>query len=147
MKTSVLKKNSQLFKSLGHAKRLEIVSLLQGHSLTVNQIVQMTLLRQATASQHLMFLKDQGLVCAEKIGKEIYYSLCPGPFATLASFTKILTRVTPADDSEPTVIDPICHMHLTPSTSPYTKEYDGVRQYFCGRGCLKEFNILHKGAL
>ncbi|PIR98753.1 transcriptional regulator, partial [Candidatus Collierbacteria bacterium CG10_big_fil_rev_8_21_14_0_10_44_9] len=53
MKASVLHITARYFKSLGHAKRLEIITILQGHSLTVNQIAQMTGLRQATVSQHL----------------------------------------------------------------------------------------------
>lgn len=147
MKTSLLKQNATYFKALGHAKRLEIISLLQGHQLTVSQIVQMTALRQATVSQHLMLLKDLELVCTQKIGKEIYYSLCIKSFVELSNFSKTLTRLTPVEDAEPTVIDPICRMHLTPSVASYTSEYDGVRHYFCGKGCLKEFNLNHKGVL
>lgn len=147
MKTSILKRNSAYFKALGHAKRLEIISLLQGHQLTVNQIAQMTALRQAAVSQHLILLKSARLVATKKIGKEIYYSLITQPFADLTVFTKTLTRLNPVDDAEPTVIDPVCHMHLTPSAASYTTEYDGVRHYFCGKGCLKEFNGSHKGAL
>lgn len=147
MKASELKKNSNLFKALGHAKRLEIITLLQGHQLTVNQIVQMTALRQSTVSQHLMLLKETDLVVATKTGKEIYYSLSSRPYIDLLTFTNNLTRSKPIEDTEPTVIDPICHMHLTPSTSDYIKEYDGVRHYFCGKGCLKEFSTIHKGAI
>jgi len=140
MKSIIIKQNATFYKALGHAKRLEIIYLLQGHQLTVGQIIQMTALRQATVSQHLIILKELGLVCTEKIGKEIYYSLCIKSFTNLAEFTKNLSRLTPTGDSEPTVIDPICHMSLTPSTASYTAEYDGVRHYFCGKGCLKEFN-------
>jgi YHS domain-containing protein len=50
------------------------------------------------------------------------------------------------EDSEPSVIDPICHMTLTPSTARFDQMYDGVKHYFCGKGCLKEFRNLHKGA-
>lgn len=146
MKAKVLNYNSHLYKVLGHSKRLEIVTLLQGHSLTVNQIVQMTALRQAAASQHLGMLKEAGLVVTQKIGKEIYYSLSQISFLELASFTKLLSRTAPVENSEPTVIDPICHMHLTPTVASYTTEYDGVRHYFCGKGCLNEFKHTHKGA-
>ncbi|KKU46760.1 MAG: Transcriptional regulator, ArsR family [Microgenomates group bacterium GW2011_GWC2_46_7] len=147
MKATVLQTTAKHFKALGHGKRLEIIFLLQGHQLTVNQIVQMTALRQATVSQHLMLLKDLELVVSEKIGKEIYYSLLLSSFQNIANLAKTLTRLTPIENTEPTVVDPICHMHLTPSTSDYTQEYDGVRHYFCGRGCLKEFSHLHKGAI
>jgi YHS domain-containing protein len=121
--------------------------LLQGHSLTVGQIAQMTALRQATVSQHLMTLKDQGLVACSQSGKEIYYTLSSGSIVGLATLTKSLTRVTPVEDAEPTVVDPICRMHLTPNSALHTTDYDGVRHYFCGKGCLKEFNISRRGSL
>jgi DNA-binding transcriptional ArsR family regulator len=147
MKASVLRTTAIHFKALGHLKRLEITTLLQGHSLTVNQIAQMTGLRQATVSQHLIILKDLGLVCTEKMGKEMYYTLCTQPIIDLSNFVKHLTRRAPVENAEPTVTDPICHMSLTPHTASFTAEYDGVRHYFCGKGCLKEFNISHRRAV
>lgn len=147
MKTSLLKSNSDIFKVIGHVKRLEIICLLQGHSLTVNHIVQMTGLRQAMVSQLLITLKKSKLVSKEKIGKEIYYSLNKDIIETASDFLYGLTKHRPVNDLEPTVIDPICLMKLTPSSANYTSEYDGVRHYFCGKGCLKEFSGLHKGAL
>ncbi len=147
MQSSPVKKNASYLKVLGHAKRLEIVCLLHGHELTVNQIVQMTDLRQATVSQHLMLLKQSGLVSTSKIGKEMYYVLAMDRFTSLSLFIDGLTKARPMSEAEPTVIDPICKMHLTPSSASYTSEYDGVRQYFCGKGCLKEFNITYKGDL
>lgn len=146
MKASILKQNSDIFKAIGHVKRLEIVCLLQGHSLTVNQIVQMTGLRQSAVSQHLIILNAVKLTLTQKIGKEMYYSLDRQAVQSISNFLEILTKYRPQEDSEPTVIDSICHMHLTPSVASYTSEYDGVRQYFCGKGCLNEFNRTHKGA-
>jgi len=147
MKLSKFIAPAKVFKTLSHVKRLEILSLLQGHELTVNQIVQMTALRQATVSQHLMVLKSSHLVCTHKVGKEIYYSLCQGDLEQIADYLSHLTKVRGIELAEPTVIDPICLMSLTPSTSSYTHEYNGVRHYFCGKGCLKEFDHLHKGAI
>ena len=135
---------TKLLKCLAHVKRLEIACLLHGHSLTVSQVAQMTGLRQATVSQHLILLKSHLMVVAQKSGKEIYYSLHDKPFQKIANFTSLLTKVRPLHESEPTVIDPVCKMHLTPSTSRYTVEYDGVRNYFCGLGCKKEFYASHK---
>lgn len=145
MKAIDIAKNARLFKSLGHNKRLEILCLLHGHELTVNQIVQMTDLRQATVSQHLMYLKTTKLVHAKKLGKELYYSLNDNTLLNLSLFLDHFTKNRPLVSDEPVVIDPICHMHLTPSTAACTTEYGGVRHYFCGKGCLKEFNS--KGAL
>ncbi len=147
MQSSMFRKNAAHLKVLGHAKRLEIVCLLHGHELTVNQIVQMTALRQATVSQHLILLKQCGLVKTRKIGKEMYYVLAMDRFATLSIFIDGLTKTRPMSEAEPTVVDPVCQMQLTPSSASYTCEYDGVRHYFCGKGCLKEFNSLHKGVV
>ncbi|MBP9670212.1 metalloregulator ArsR/SmtB family transcription factor [Candidatus Woesebacteria bacterium] len=144
MQSSLVKKNASYLKVLGHAKRLEIVCLLHGHELTVNQIVQMTDLRQATVSQHLMVLKASGLVSTSKIGKEMYYVLAMDRFTSLSLFIDGLTKARPMSEAEPTVIDPICKMHLTPSSASYTSEYDGVRHYFCGKGCQKEFHANHQ---
>jgi len=127
-----------LFKSLGHTKRLEILSLLRGHVLTVGQIAQMIGLRQATVSQHLGILNSSQLVKTERQGKEVYYSLATETFSQL--LTDLATFVKTSSPKEPTVIDPICHMRLTPSSTHYICEYNGVKQYFCGRGCLKIFS-------
>lgn len=143
MGNSDLKVNSSYLKALGHVKRLEIVCLLHGHQLTVNQIVQMTSLRQAAVSQHLMLLKNIKLVQMSKIGKEVYYTLNQSHFATLSLFIDQLTKSHPLNDAEPRVFDPICNMTLTPTSASYTCEYDGIRHYFCGKGCLKEFNAKH----
>lgn len=147
MSASEIKQVSSLLKVMGHAKRFEIIMLLHGHELTVNQIVQMTALRQAAVSQHLMLLKASKLVNSETIGKEVYYSLVPTRLITLSLYLDRLTKTKPVSDAEPTVVDPICQMRLTPSSAHSTCEYNGVRHYFCGRGCLKEFNRSYKGAV
>ena len=143
MQSSPVKKNASYLKVLGHTKRLEIVCLLHGHELTVNQIVQMTGLRQSAVSQHLMILKESGLVTTSKVGKEVYYTLKLDRFTSLSLFIDGLTRARPMSDAQPTVVDPICQMSLTPTSASYTTEYDGVRHYFCGKGCLKEFHASH----
>ncbi len=132
---------ANLLKCLGHTKRLEILSLLRGHSLTVGQITQMTGLRQAGVSQHLLSLKSYRLVTTQKQGKEVYYSLSRPTFSKIVD--ELRTFVTTNSSQEPKVTDPVCHMHLTPSSARYTCEYDGVRHYFCGRGCLKQFQQEH----
>lgn len=144
MSSNEISNNAKLLKLLGHNKRLEIITLLHGHELTVGQIAQMTSLRQATVSQHLILLKRSHLVSSHSIGKEIYYSLSSVRFVTLSLYLDRLTRARPTSDAEPTVIDPICQMRLTPSTAYSTCEYNGVRHYFCGKGCLKEFHANHQ---
>ncbi|GAB4027818.1 MAG: hypothetical protein Fur0011_6680 [Candidatus Microgenomates bacterium] len=141
--TEIIKK-SDLFKALGHKNRLEIICLLHGHELTVNQIVQMTAMRQAAVSQHLMDLKSLKLVQAKKLGKEFYYSLIDNTIHNLSIFLDYFTKSRPLLSEEPVVIDPICHMSLTPSTAVCKTEYGGVRHYFCGKGCLQAFNKRHQ---
>lgn len=133
------------FKTLGHTKRLEILSILRGHELTVSQIAQMTGLRQASVSQHLALLKHHRFVTTRPRGKEIYATLNSTTISTLQDALYDLAHTH--SSAEPTVIDPVCQMSLTPHKARYTAEYDGVRHYFCGKGCLKDFSVLHKGAL
>ena len=129
--------NAKLLKTLGHTKRLEIISLLRGHALTVNQISQMIALRQASVSQHLSLLKSSRLVSTSREGKEIYYTLNPAPLLTLS---RSLAELLSAHSSlEPAVTDPVCSMQLTPSRARYSLSHNGVKHYFCGRGCLKIF--------
>lgn len=144
MGTISIVKNSNLLKALGHSKRLEIVCLLHGHELTVNQIVQMTGMRQAAVSQHLMSLKGVKLVQSKKLGKELYYTLVSNTLLNLSLFIDHFTKTRPLIEEEPKVVDPICHMQLTPSTAVCTTEYNGIRHYFCGKGCLTKFS---KGTL
>ncbi len=144
MNTTEIIKNAKLFKALGHKTRLEIICLLHGHELTVNQIVQMTGMRQAATSQHLMYLKASKLVHAKKLGKELYYSLTDNTLLNLSLFVDHFTNEAPLTDSEPEVVDPICHMLLTPTKARHTAEYGGVRHYFCGKGCLKVFTKAKK---
>lgn len=144
MKTTTITNNAKLLKALGHSKRLEIICLLHGHELTVNQIVQMTLIRQAAVSQHLMYLKALKLVQSKKLGKELYYSLVDNTLVNLSLFMDHFTKSKPLFSDEPEVIDPICHMSLTPRTARCTLDYAGVRHYFCGKGCLKSFSDKNK---
>ncbi|TXH03018.1 MAG: metalloregulator ArsR/SmtB family transcription factor [Candidatus Moraniibacteriota bacterium] len=139
MNSTEIIKNSDLFKALGHKNRLEIICLLHGHELTVSQIMQMTGMRQAAVSQHLMYLKSHKLVQAKKLGKELYYSLIDNTILNLSLFLDYFTKSRPLLSEEPVVIDLICHMSLTPSTAVCTTEYGGVRHYFCGKGCYKKF--------
>jgi Cu+-exporting ATPase len=36
-------------------------------------------------------------------------------------------------------VDPVCGMKVDPSTAAASWEYNGVTYYFCGRGCLLDF--------
>ena len=69
-------KAAAMLKVLAHPKRLAIVDLLgKEDKMTVTEIYRSLDLPQAIASQHLITLKDRGVLKSSKIGTKIYYSL------------------------------------------------------------------------
>ena len=75
-------KNKQIFqhhaaicKTLSNPLRLEILSLLRDGKKSVNEIVILTELRQATVSQHLAILRQTGVVSTQREGINVYYSV------------------------------------------------------------------------
>ncbi|HEX6334981.1 MAG TPA: metalloregulator ArsR/SmtB family transcription factor [Flavisolibacter sp.] len=76
LKTLELKKASLIFRAINHKLRQQMVKLIheQGR-MTVTQIYIKLRLEQSVASQHLAILRKAGLVCTERDGKFIFYSL------------------------------------------------------------------------
>jgi DNA-binding transcriptional ArsR family regulator len=75
-----LDRAAAMLKVLSHPKRLAIVDLLgktkgKDSQMSVTDIYQALDLPQAIASQHLITLKDRGVLKSSKIGTKIYYSL------------------------------------------------------------------------
>lgn len=136
--------HAQLLSALAHPTRLEIIQLLRGQSLNVSQVVQMLGVRQPLVSQHLMVLREAGVLVSEKLGKENYYRVTHPNFTKAVDLMRDVLRVNLPDSGEPTVTDPICHMNITPKTAAHIYTYDGVRHYFCGKGCLNEFIKTHR---
>jgi ArsR family transcriptional regulator len=66
---------SELAKALAHPARLHILDLLRGGELCVCHIEAALGKRQAYVSQQLMFLREAGLVQAEKRAGFVYYRL------------------------------------------------------------------------
>lgn len=155
-KSSIFDLHSDLMKALASPVRLEIMQLIRSHELTVGQIVQMSGLRQSHVSQHLSVLREAGIVLADKRGKEIYYSVRHENYVQACDLIRSVLMSDHVNDEigrelmdlpdnlEPTVTDPICEMKLTPSTSAFATTYNGVRHYFCGKGCLQDFTSQHQ---
>ena len=72
-------------KALAHPVRLQIVDLLRRHDLCVCQMERALGRRQAYISQHLMVLREAGLVEARKDGLLVYYHLTDHLTAELLS--------------------------------------------------------------
>ncbi len=76
-----LERAAAMLKVLSHPKRLAIVDLLgkankgKDSQLSVTDIYQALDLPQAIASQHLITLKDRGVLKSTKVGTKIYYAL------------------------------------------------------------------------
>lgn len=148
MSKRIFVKQSKLIKALAHPSRLEIIHLLRSHSLTVTQMTKMLGARQVYVSQHLFVLKTAKIVRAHRDGKEMYYTVTDPRIMDACDSLYSLVSATPLSAApEPGVTDPVCGMTLTPSIATHIAEYNGVRHYFCGRGCLREFTGLHKGII
>src|SRR3990172_750957 len=70
-----IKEAGALFKILSVDKRIEIIELLKNESMSVNAIAESLGITQSAVSQHLRVLKSAGLVCDERRGYWIFYSL------------------------------------------------------------------------
>lgn len=64
-----------LFKALSHPLRLQLVQLLTGGGHAVHELVDALGVPQPLVSQHLAVLRAARLVEAERVGREVRYSL------------------------------------------------------------------------
>ena len=67
--------HAQVCKSLADPKRLRIINALRNGEMAVGDMARALGLRQANLSQHLMLLREQGVVTARRQGLNVYYSL------------------------------------------------------------------------
>lgn len=151
MYSQIFELHAELLKALAHPRRLEIVQLLRDQKLSVTDIYEMLDLPQANISQHLMILRDAGVVSTKRDGKQIIYSLAH-PKIIEASDALREVLIDQHKDSEvavtfslsmkelvPVVHDPVCRMRVSPRTAGEKTEYQGQPYYFCASGCLKAF--------
>jgi DNA-binding transcriptional ArsR family regulator len=66
---------NKLGKGIGNTARYRILEALQKSPRTVGELVKKVRLSQPAVSQHLRTLKECDLVCDEKQGQEVIYSL------------------------------------------------------------------------
>lgn len=141
MSKKIFELEARLVKSLAHSGRLEIIHLLRHHTLTVSQIVSMLGKRQAYVSQQLSILKKSKIIDRVRSGKEMYYKLVDPRITVACDSIHSLVSDAPVElDKKILVTDPICHMEMPLTKSTLSFDYNGVRHYFCGKGCLKQFN-------
>jgi len=151
MYQQIFKLHSDLLKSISHPKRIEIIHLLRDQELNVSEILEMLGLPQANLSQHLMVMRDAGVVSTRRNGKQVYYKLTNRNFIKASDLLReVLVKrykdtgladefVIKMTDLVPLVHDPVCEMRLSPKTAGYAKKYKANKYYFCARGCLDTF--------
>ncbi len=66
---------AEFCKGMAHPKRIHILRTLKSGEKTVNEIVKVTGISQANASQHLSLLRQLGLLQTRRVGSNIYYSV------------------------------------------------------------------------
>lgn len=86
----------QLFKALTHPVRLAILEILRDDEHCVCHIEALLGMRQSTISQHLMLLRETGLVQDRRDGWNIYYRVVePRIFGVIDA----MSLITPADET------------------------------------------------
>ena len=68
--------SAEILTALAHPSRLEILELLRGGEQCVCHIQAVLDQRQAFVSQHLIILRQAGLLTNRKEGKRVYYQVC-----------------------------------------------------------------------
>lgn len=71
-----LDKASEKLKAMAHPIRISILFILkEGDKMTVTQIHEKLGIEQSTTSHHLGILKNKGVLCSKREGKNTYYYL------------------------------------------------------------------------
>lgn len=151
MYSQIFELHAELLKALAHPRRLEIIHLLRDQELCVSEIYEMLDLPQANISQHLMILRDAGVVTTTRDGKQIVYTLAhPQIIAASDLLRDVLVDQNKDSDLAkeaalnmkelvPLVHDPVCKMRISTKTAGGKTEYKNSEYYFCASGCLKKF--------
>ncbi len=90
----IYKAQAQLFKALMHPTRLALLEELRGGEQCVCHMEAKFGLRQAYISQHLMVLRDAGLVTDRRDGWNIYYQVSKPEVYQVIDAMKGLTGIT-----------------------------------------------------
>lgn len=151
MYSQLFELHADILKALAHPRRLEIIHLLRDQELPVSDIHTMLDLPQANISQHLMILRDAGVVVTRRDGKQMYYAITDPRIIEVSDLLREFlidthqnTELTTASrlsmkELVPLVHDPVCQMRVSPKTAGFSHEYHGETYYFCASGCLSMF--------
>lgn len=144
---------TKVLKALANPRRLEIIHLIRDQELSVSEVFSMLDLPQANVSQHLMVLRQAGLVTTRRVGQQVMYRLAhPNLIAASDLLRQMLAEQTTAGDEQldkllkqkssdliPVFTDPVCGMKVTPATAGFSRRHQTHTFYFCASGCYKHF--------
>ncbi len=67
--------HAEICKTLGNAKRIEIINALQGGELSVSELADILGIPHANVSQHLAVMRQKGILTTRRMGVNIYYKI------------------------------------------------------------------------
>lgn len=67
--------HAEICKTLGNAKRIEILNALQDSELTVGELADILGISPANVSQHLSVMRQKGILISRREGVNIYYRI------------------------------------------------------------------------
>ncbi len=75
MNKQIFEIQAEICKTLGNAKRLEILHALRDSELTVSELVDILGISAANVSQHLGVMRQKGILSTRREGVNIYYKV------------------------------------------------------------------------
>jgi ArsR family transcriptional regulator len=81
-------KIAEILKNIANPIRLQCLCCLVDERKNVSQLLERIDISQSALSQHLILLKDKGIVKDEKVGKFIYYSIADEQTVEILGFLK-----------------------------------------------------------
>ncbi|MEX1137776.1 MAG: metalloregulator ArsR/SmtB family transcription factor [Bacteroidota bacterium] len=75
MNNKLFQLHAEVCKTLSHAKRLEILSILRDHEMTVGKIVRKMKISKSNMSQHLAVMRNAGILNSRRDGQNVFYRI------------------------------------------------------------------------
>ena len=75
MSKKIFEIHADICKTLGNAKRIEIITALNDRELTVSELVEIMEIPPANVSQHLSVMKQKGILTSRREGNNVYYKV------------------------------------------------------------------------
>lgn len=75
MDRTVFELHAEICKTLGNAKRLEILNALRDGEMTVSEIIERVNANKTNVSQHLAVMRNKNILATRRQGTNIYYRL------------------------------------------------------------------------